>query len=125
MAISSQFKKELEKVLLEEKKKLESELNRFAKKDAKLAGDYDTVFPIFDTERRQDQDENADEVEEYDKLLAVEHALELRLQEVNQALARIGTTDFGICENCGEEIPRERLKANPAATTCLKCKAKS
>ncbi len=122
MAISSQFKKELEIKLLEEKKKLEEELNRFAKKDAKLAGDYDTVFPIFDTERKQDQDESADEVEEYDKLLAVEHALELRLQEVNGALARLGAKDFGICENCGEEISRERLKANPAATTCLRCK---
>jgi len=117
--IQEKFKKELEKALLEEKEKIERELARFAKKDAKLAGDYDTVFPQFE-DRSASQDESVDEVEEYDKLLGVEHALELRLKEVSNALARIRTKEFGRCQKCGRPIPKERLKANPAATTCLR-----
>jgi phage/conjugal plasmid C-4 type zinc finger TraR family protein len=29
----------------------------------------------------------------------------------------------GICEDCGEPIPKKRLKANPAATRCITCQA--
>jgi DnaK suppressor protein len=118
---SKQFLKDLEGSLLQEKAKLEEELARFAKKDVKPIGDYDTVFPKFE-EHASDQGVIADEVEEYDRLISIEHALEKRLQEVNLALERINQGKFGKCQNCKKEIPKERLKANPAATTCLKCK---
>jgi len=29
---------------------------------------------------------------------------------------------YGICENCGEDIPEARLKAVPGATKCVGCK---
>ena len=29
----------------------------------------------------------------------------------------------GICEDCGEPIPKKRLKANPQATRCVTCQA--
>lgn len=119
---SAKFKKELEAKLLEERKKLEEELSRFAKKDVKPAGDYDTVFPQFEEGRTASQDENADEVEAYDQLVALEHTLEVRLKEVNEALSRIRTKAYGKCQNCGRPIPKERLKANPAATICLRCR---
>lgn len=28
------------------------------------------------------------------------------------------------CDDCGEQIPRARLQANPAATRCVQCQAK-
>lgn len=117
--LPEKFKKELGQALLDEKEKIEGELSRFAKKDMRLPGDYDTVFPQFEG-RTASQDENVDEVEEYDKLLGVEHALEIRLKEVNEALDRFPTKDFGRCQKCGRPIPKERLRANPAATTCLR-----
>ncbi|MFN7088405.1 MAG: TraR/DksA family transcriptional regulator [Candidatus Paceibacteria bacterium] len=117
--ISARLKKELEKALLQEKAKIEEELGQFAKKDPLLAGDYDTIFPQFG-ERAASQDENIDEVEEYDKRLGLEHALEARLKEVVEALERIKTKEYGKCIKCGRQIPKERLRANPAATTCLR-----
>jgi DnaK suppressor protein len=118
--ITPAFKTELTQALETEKEQLEKDLGRFAKKDRVLPGDYDTAFPQFG-EKTASAEENEDEVEEYDKLLSVEHALETRLKEVTEALARIETPNYGLCARCGNPIPKERLKANPAATTCLKC----
>ncbi len=115
------------KVLAELKKKLESErtllkenLLKFADKDKKVAGDYDTRFPSFG-ERSSSPDEEAKEVETYENLLAIEYALELRLKEVNEALERMKNNTYGYCENCNKEIELGRLRANPAAKTCLSC----
>ncbi len=44
------------------------------------------------------------------------------LREVEDALRRIGTPEFGICENCGEPIAPKRLNANPWARLCIICK---
>jgi DnaK suppressor protein len=46
------------------------------------------------------------------------------LDEVNDALARIEQGTFGRCENCGQEISRERLKALPYARYCIRCARK-
>jgi RNA polymerase-binding transcription factor DksA len=35
------------------------------------------------------------------------------LSEIDAALGRIDDRTYGICFNCGNEIPRERLEANP------------
>ncbi len=45
---------------------------------------------------------------------------ELR-QDVERALARLGTGTYGICEECSEPIPLERLRALPEATRCVRC----
>ncbi len=42
------------------------------------------------------------------------------LREVEAAQTRMCDGDYGQCEDCGDEIPFERLKANPAARRCLK-----
>ena len=44
-----------------------------------------------------------------------------RLADVDAALARRDTGDYGICENCGRPIAAERLAARPAARTCIDC----
>ena len=44
------------------------------------------------------------------------------LYAIDEALKRIETGDFGICEACGEEIGVERLKVRPEATLCIACK---
>lgn len=45
--------------------------------------------------------------------------------KIKQALARIEEGTFGICEECGEEISQERLKARPVTTLCIDCKTKA
>ncbi|MGC8651453.1 MAG: TraR/DksA family transcriptional regulator [Minisyncoccia bacterium] len=115
---------ELKKKLEAEKVLLEKDLLKFADKDKKIPYDYDTRFPEYDVASRpSSSDENASEIDSYDNLLAIEHALELRLKEVGEALEKINKNDdsYGKCEKCHKDIELERLKANPAAKLCLNC----
>ena len=43
------------------------------------------------------------------------------LQEVEEALHRIGAHSYGYCVDCGEAIALERLRAYPTAKRCLPC----
>jgi RNA polymerase-binding protein DksA len=47
------------------------------------------------------------------------------ISEIDAALQRIESGDYGVCESCGREIPRERLEANPWASLCIDCKRKA
>ncbi len=47
---------------------------------------------------------------------------ERQVKEIDLAIARLKEGTYGVCENCGEKIPKPRLKAIPNATLCLKCK---
>jgi DnaK suppressor protein len=42
---------------------------------------------------------------------------------VEKALAKMSTGSFGICEDCGEEIPQKRLLVLPEARLCAHCQA--
>lgn len=44
--------------------------------------------------------------------------------KIREALDRIEGGTFGICQECGEEISEERLKARPVTTLCINCKKK-
>jgi len=44
--------------------------------------------------------------------------------KINEALERIDTGTYGICEECGEDISEARLKARPVTTLCIDCKKK-
>jgi RNA polymerase-binding protein DksA len=44
------------------------------------------------------------------------------LAEIDRALKRIEEGTYGICNNCGREIPVERLDAYPWAELCIECK---
>ena len=43
------------------------------------------------------------------------------LARINVALDRMATGDYGICDDCGRNIPLARLQALPYATQCIKC----
>lgn len=47
------------------------------------------------------------------------------LATVDRALARIDDGDYGACTDCGEDIARERLLANPTAARCTECQERS
>lgn len=44
------------------------------------------------------------------------------LAKIDETLKRIERGEYGICEECGEEIPFERLLARPVTTLCVECK---
>ena len=114
------IKQELEK----EKTAIEEQLKKFAKKDEKLLGDWDTVFPKYNGGESGGAalEKAADEVEEYSTLLPIEYNLELKLKNIDLALEKIKKGRYGKCEKCGQEIDEKRLKIYPEARFCLKCK---
>ncbi len=44
------------------------------------------------------------------------------INKIKDALDRIESDEFGICDDCGEEIGEARLKARPVTTQCIDCK---
>jgi RNA polymerase-binding transcription factor len=46
---------------------------------------------------------------------------ELRIAEIDAAVKRLDAGTYGTCEGCGRPIGRGRLRARPAAHTCIKC----
>ena len=44
------------------------------------------------------------------------------LKKIEQAIEKIESGNFGVCDACGEEISLERLKARPVTTMCIFCK---
>lgn len=64
-----------------------------------------------------DKNDQADEIEEYEERSAILKDLEIRFNEIKDALGKIENGGYGICEKSGEPIPKERLEANPAART--------
>ena len=45
------------------------------------------------------------------------------LRDIDAALQRIETKDYGDCEECGNEIGYPRLEAQPTATRCVECQS--
>lgn len=43
--------------------------------------------------------------------------------KIQDALKRLDEGVYGVCEECGEAIGIERLKARPVTTLCIECKS--
>jgi RNA polymerase-binding protein DksA len=61
------------------------------------------------------------ELFEQETMLTLEHMANARLQEVEDALQRMERGEYGLCTNCGREIPVERLEAHPWSSRCIDC----
>lgn len=46
------------------------------------------------------------------------------LARIDEALRKLKEGTYGICEDCGEEIPKERLEVMPFAILCRDCQEK-
>lgn len=44
------------------------------------------------------------------------------IPKIRTALERIENNTYDVCEECGENISEQRLKARPVTTLCIKCK---
>lgn len=65
--------------------------------------------------------EMMNEQEVLDKIL---REAEVRKSKLKQALLRVNEEDYGICKECEEEIPHERLLLLPESLYCVKCASK-
>jgi len=46
-----------------------------------------------------------------------------KLRNIEDALIRFEEGEYGVCDECGDEIPIGRLKVMPFARHCVKCKS--
>lgn len=44
------------------------------------------------------------------------------LKKIDEAIEKIDSGTYGICDVCGEEINIKRLEARPVTTMCIECK---
>jgi DnaK suppressor protein len=47
-------------------------------------------------------------------------ALQGQLEQVRHAQRRLDEGRYGVCEECGQPIPEERLQARPWSTRCVR-----
>ncbi len=104
--------------LEKEQATLKKELESFAVEDKDVKGNWDAKRTNAED---TDMEEKADEVEEYDNKLSLEHSLELKLRDVSSALEKIANNTYGKCEKCEKEIEEARLLAFPEAKLCMAC----
>ena len=53
---------------------------------------------------------------------AIVQQQEQELREINIALGKISSRDYGICEMCEDDIGFQRLKVKPHAIYCIDCR---
>lgn len=116
MLDTEHFKKKLEL----EKARLLKELESVAQPgDSRMRGEWDTKSTMTDGEAVSDPNEVADKIEEFETNSSLMVNFESQLQDVNEALEKIKSGTYGICQIGNEEIETERLEANPSAKTCI------
>lgn len=118
--MDAETKAKLKAALEKEKARLEAALQNVGERDlnAKNSVSWTPKFPqMSDPDDRGGSaaEDNAEEVEEFEATFEAEETLESRLRDVARALAKLEDGNYGVCEQCGEEIPLPRLEANPAA----------
>ena len=107
------------------------------KKDLKkfkdiLEGRKDEIVKAAEAQKDQgigfSQDDLPDEVDLASSEAEQSMSLRLRdrervlLKKIDKTLKKIEDGDYGICEQCGEEIGVKRLEARPVTDLCIRCK---
>ncbi len=90
---------------------------------AALTSDFDEVVAASrDTNADDEHDpEGATIAFERSQVSAIVLLVEGHLAEVEAAIGRLDTGDYGACETCGDPIAKARLEARPTARTCVGC----
>ncbi len=71
-----------------------------------------------------DDNEYASRISEQKNNLALHVRESGLITALEETIARVEHWDFGICEDCGEEIAIARIKANPTTRFCVSCQSR-
>jgi len=92
---------------------------QLAEHGKKVGGNWQGTPAGFETETDSDPEDVADRMEELTTNVPLVEELESRLKDVKDAIKKMDKKQYGICEKTGQEIPFDRLEANPAARTII------
>jgi len=101
------------------KARLEAQLDEAVKTLDKLEGH------LRNTDRSVPQDwpEQAQFRENDEVLEALAGRTRHKIEDLQRALERLGSGEYGLCANCGKEIEAERREVLPTTTLCSSCSA--
>ena len=110
-------------------KKQESLRKMLTEKKREIWNDVkDKLFQQLGKDYRSEMDTVLDEGDKALSDLAEETGLTLvdlrrdTLEKIDHALKKLEEGTYGICEDCGNDISEQRLKALPFAVHCVECK---
>ncbi|MBM3285270.1 MAG: TraR/DksA family transcriptional regulator [Candidatus Aminicenantes bacterium] len=101
------------KTLLEQKEKIVKKLSQFYNESKEV-----------ETDIAQDVVDKAESSYTKEFLLSLSHAERKQLLLIDDALRRLETPDFGLCQMCGQKIGKKRLDALPWTPYCINCQQK-
>lgn len=108
---------QLQELLETEQKVLQTELSNIGVQNP-ATGDWQAVPVQTDGDAESDYTDQADYVEDFESRSARLNELEVHYRDIVNALEKMKTGTYGVCEKSGKPIELDRLMANPAARTC-------
>jgi RNA polymerase-binding transcription factor DksA len=93
---------------------------------ATLEGELASIIDGADTANIDDEHDPEGSTIAYERALvtAMIDAARAELEELERAQTAVHEPGYGTCRACGRPIGTERLRARPAATTCVECAAR-
>ncbi|MGQ9672921.1 MAG: TraR/DksA family transcriptional regulator [Candidatus Aminicenantales bacterium] len=111
--LTKKEKQAYRKTLLQEKEKIVKKLSQFYTESKEVEPDI-----------AQDVVDKAETSYTKEFLLSLSHAEREQLRLIDEALRRLETPDFGVCQLCGQKIGKKRLDALPWTPYCINCQQK-
>lgn len=104
-------------ILQAEQATIEKELQNIARFDPET-GQWEAT-PDTDMMGEADDNDAADRFEDFEERTSMLNTLQARLNDIKDAIKKIDSKTFGMCENGNDHpIEKDRLEANPAARKC-------
>ena len=116
----------LDKFLVEQRALLEAERATYMQQAESLKAEADQLAQEMepgDIQFDEESGEGGTMAVDRERDLALSAQARAAVDEIDHALARIAGGTYGACQNCGQPIPRARLKALPYARLCVACKS--
>jgi DnaK suppressor protein len=63
----------------------------------------------------------AEQATEKELSMTLRHRSTLELQQIEEAIEKMRSGEYGVCENCEDEIGKNRLQARPFVKYCIDC----
>jgi RNA polymerase-binding transcription factor len=94
---------------------------RLENKKAELTARLERVKANLRRGHDPDSKERAKELEDREVVDALGNEARLEISKISEALRRMDSDEYGVCDECGAKINDGRLKAHPYARKCIDC----
>ncbi|MDH3209081.1 MAG: TraR/DksA C4-type zinc finger protein [Burkholderiaceae bacterium] len=113
--LTSEQLAQVETALVQRQRELERQISQHLEGDSRPEHARNVLLQDGDDAPARDADREVD-------LARSDHDIN-ELGSVNAALKRLPTPQYGLCSNCGSDIPVDRLLSNPQALRCVTCQS--